>query len=57
LDPSGDALIGYWEDAETFHVDVFDIGTQTFLAKFEKDTLQIIVEDSDFSIACKAATP
>jgi hypothetical protein len=57
LDPSGDALIGYWEDAETFHMDVFDIGTQTFLAKFEKDTLQIIVEDADLSIACKAATP
>lgn len=55
--PSGEAMIGYWEDAETFHMEAFDIGTQVFLAKFQEDAIQIIVEDADLTIACKIETP
>lgn len=57
LAPSGDALIGFWEDANTFHLRSFDLGIQDYLAKFQEDSVQISVEGADLTIACKFATP
>lgn len=57
LAPSGEAMIGYWEDAETFHMEAFDIGTRVFLAKLKEDAIQVIVEAADLTIACKPAAP
>jgi CubicO group peptidase (beta-lactamase class C family) len=57
LSPSGEALIGFWDDAETFHMESFDIGTQVFLAKFQEDNIQIAVEGADLKIACKVVSP
>ena len=54
LTPSGDALVGYWEDAETFHMESFDIGTQNYLAKFQENSVQIIADDADLTIVCGA---
>jgi CubicO group peptidase (beta-lactamase class C family) len=56
LSPSGDALIGYWQDAQTFRLEVFDIGTQIFLAKFQEDSIQIILEEANLTIVCKASS-
>ncbi len=56
LSPSGEALIGFWNDAETFHMESFDIGTQVFLAKFQEDNVQIAVEGADLTIACKVVS-
>jgi CubicO group peptidase (beta-lactamase class C family) len=53
VSPSGDALIGFWEDAETFHLEVFDIGTQVFLVKFQDDSAQVILEEADLTILCR----
>ncbi|HEX5809554.1 MAG TPA: serine hydrolase [Anaerolineales bacterium] len=52
LSPSGEALIGFWEDAETFHMESFDIGTQVYLAKFQEHTIQVAVQGADLTIAC-----
>lgn len=54
LTPSGDALVGYWEDAETFHMESFDIGTQNYLAKFQENNVQIIADEADLTIVCGA---
>ncbi len=54
LRPGGDALIGYWEDPQTFHLEIFDIGTQVFLVKFEGDTVQVISKEAGLTIKCNA---
>ncbi len=56
LSPAGDALLGYWEDASTFHLQIFDLGTQNYLIKFQGDNLQVISNDADLTIACKVTT-
>ena len=50
----GDAILGYWEDASTFHLEIFDIGTQVYEVKFQQDSLQVIPEDADLTIDCQA---
>jgi CubicO group peptidase (beta-lactamase class C family) len=55
--PDGDALIGYWEDASTFHLEIFDLGTQVYQVKFQGDRLQVISNEADLTIACQAQTP
>jgi hypothetical protein len=52
--PAGDALLGYWEDANTFHLEIFDLGTQNFQAKFQRDSLQVISNEVDLTISCQA---
>jgi hypothetical protein len=57
LAPAGDALLGYWEDANTFHLEIFDLGTQIFQAQFQGDSLQVISKEADLIIPCKVSTP
>ena len=57
LNPSGDALLGYWEDSETFHLNIFDLGTQDYQVKFQGDNVQVISNEADLTIACKLVTP
>ena len=57
LSPAGDALLGYWEDANTFHLEIFDLGTQIFLVKFQGDSLQVISKEADLTILCKVPSP
>jgi CubicO group peptidase (beta-lactamase class C family) len=52
----GDAVYGYWADASIFRLEIFDIGTQVYLLKFEGDTLQVIAEDADLTIDCQLLT-
>jgi len=53
----GDALVGYWEDEHTFHLEVFDVGTQVYQVQFEGTRAQVIIEGADLSISCRTATP
>jgi CubicO group peptidase (beta-lactamase class C family) len=53
LSPDGDALLGYWEDASTFHLEIFDLGTQIYQVKFQGDSLQVISNEADLIIPCK----
>ncbi len=57
LSPAGDALLGYWEDDSTFHLEIFDLGTQVYLVKFQENTLQVIAEEADLTILCKVPSP
>jgi CubicO group peptidase (beta-lactamase class C family) len=50
----GDALVGYWEDAQTFHLEIFDIGTQVYQIRFDGDSLNVISEEAGLTILCKA---
>jgi hypothetical protein len=54
LRPDGDGLIGYWVDPQTFHFELFDIGTQDFLVKFQEDTFQLISKEAGLTINCRA---
>jgi hypothetical protein len=49
----GDALLGYWEDASTFHLEIFDLGTQVYRVKFQGDSLQVISNEADLIVPCK----
>jgi CubicO group peptidase (beta-lactamase class C family) len=53
----GDAVLGYWEDAGSFHVEIFDIGTQVFQVKFSATDLLVTSEDAGLAIDCKDPTP
>ncbi len=57
LDPSGDALLGYWEDANTFHLNIFDLGTQDYQIKFQVDSAQVISNEAGLVIPCKVVSP
>jgi hypothetical protein len=52
--PDGDAFLAYWEDANTLHLQIFDIGTQVFQARFQGDSVQVINNEADLTISCKA---
>ena len=56
MDPGGDALLGYWEDANTFHLQIFDLGTQDFQVQFQGDHVQVISKEADLVIPCKLST-
>jgi CubicO group peptidase (beta-lactamase class C family) len=49
----GDAVLGYWKDPSTFHLEIFDIGTQVFSVKFAEESLQVIAEGADLAIDCR----
>jgi CubicO group peptidase (beta-lactamase class C family) len=57
LVPDGDALLGYWEDANTFHLEIFDLGTQTYQLKFQEDSVQVISNEADLIIPCRISSP
>jgi len=57
LSPDGDALLGYWEDAGTFRLEIFDLGTRVYLVKFQGDSLQVISNEADLIIPCKVPSP
>ncbi len=52
--PDGDALIGYWVDPQSFHLEIFDIGTQNYLVKFQGETVQVISKEAGLTINCSA---
>lgn len=55
LTDDGDALIGYWQSPDTFRLEIFDIGTQVFLIRFEGEALEVSAEGADLVINCEAA--
>ncbi len=57
LSADGDGFIGYWENDNTFHLELFDIGTQNFFLKFTGDAMQLTQPDAGLAIACQAETP
>ena len=54
LAPDGTALRGYWEDANTFHFEEFDLGLLTRQVVFNGDILQISLPEVDLTVTCQA---
>jgi CubicO group peptidase (beta-lactamase class C family) len=54
LAPDGTALRGYWEDAQTFHFEEFDIGVLRRDVVFDGDGLQVSLPEASLTISCES---
>ena len=54
--PEGPTL-GYWEDAQTFIIQIFDIGTRTRKVQFAGDNLQIDLPEDGTRLECQVQNP
>jgi CubicO group peptidase (beta-lactamase class C family) len=53
----GQAQAGYWEDEDTFVLELFDIGQLTRKLSFEEMNLSINVAEIDLNLECHAQNP
>jgi hypothetical protein len=53
----GQGQRGYWEDAQTFVLEIFDIGQLTRRLKFEGDNLKVTLSDIKLTFACQLQNP
>jgi hypothetical protein len=53
----GQAQVGYWEDADTFVIEIFDVGQLTRKLSFDGNKLQVNVPEIDFNIDCQVESP
>ena len=54
LASDGAAFRGYWEDAQTFYFEEFDIGVLSRNLVFDGDSLQVSLPEAELMIACQA---
>lgn len=54
LSPEGSASRGYWENPQTFHFEVFNIGVVSYKVLFEADRLQISLPEAGLTVACQS---
>ena len=54
LEPDGVATYGYWEDAQTFHFEEFDIGVLSRQVIFKDDRLQVSLPEAGLTVTCQA---
>jgi hypothetical protein len=57
ISPEGQGVRGQWRDAQTFVLDVFDIGQLTREVKFETGRLIVTIPEVDMTIKCQAQNP
>ncbi len=57
LDVQGTAQSGYWEDAQTFILEVFDIGQLTRRFHFDGDRLEVTVPEINLTLKCQVQNP
>jgi len=57
LDSQGTAQTGYWEDSQTFILEVFDIGQLTRRFHFDADRLEVTVPEINLTIKCQVQNP
>jgi CubicO group peptidase (beta-lactamase class C family) len=57
LDSQGTAHSGYWEDSQTFILEVFDIGQLTRWFHFDADRLDVTVPEIDLTLKCQVQNP
>jgi hypothetical protein len=53
----GQATSGFWEDKETFVLNIFDIGQLTRKLIFTESNLEISIPEVQINIACRLQTP
>jgi CubicO group peptidase (beta-lactamase class C family) len=54
--PEGPTL-GYWEDTQTFIIQIFDIGTRTRKLQFAGDSLQVDIPEDGIRLECQVQNP
>jgi CubicO group peptidase (beta-lactamase class C family) len=54
LNPNGEALRGYWSDAQTFHYSVFDVGVIPYELHFENDAVEVRLPELNVTVPCRA---
>jgi hypothetical protein len=57
LTPLGTGFRGYWMDAQTFHVEVFNIGVVSRTVVFDGDRAQLTLSEAGLTLACQAQNP
>jgi CubicO group peptidase (beta-lactamase class C family) len=57
LDSLGTAQSGYWEDSQTFILEVFDIGQLTRRFHFDANQLEVTVPEINLTLKCKDNNP
>ena len=57
LDSQGTAQSGYWEDSQTFILEVFDIGQLTRRFHFNADRLEVTVPEINLTLNCQTQNP
>jgi hypothetical protein len=57
LDSQGTAQSGYWEDSQTFILEVFDIGQLTRRLHFDADRLEVTVPEINLTVKCQVQNP
>ena len=48
---------GYWEDPQTFIIELFDIGQLTREFRFERDQLEIKIPEMNLTLKCQTQNP
>jgi hypothetical protein len=57
LDAQGTAQIGYWQDPQTFILEVFDIGQLTRRFHFDANRLEVTVPEINLTLNCQTQNP
>jgi CubicO group peptidase (beta-lactamase class C family) len=57
LDSQGTAQLGYWEDSQTFILEIFDIGQLTRRIHFDADRLEVTVPEINLTLKCQVQNP
>jgi CubicO group peptidase (beta-lactamase class C family) len=57
LDSQGTAQAGYWEDSQTFILEVFDIGQLTRRFHFNADGLEVTIPEINLTLKCQVQNP
>jgi hypothetical protein len=53
----GQAQAGYWEDAQTFIIKVFDIGQLTRRFHFDGSRLEVTIPEVNMTLKCQIRNP
>jgi CubicO group peptidase (beta-lactamase class C family) len=57
LSLQGQGQRGYWQDAHTFVLEIFDIGQLTRLLHFEDDSLEVEIPEAELTLQCHVKNP
>jgi len=57
LSPAGSGYRGYWEDAQTFQLEAFDIGLLSRKVVFDGDSLEVSFPEAGLTVACQVQNP
>ena len=57
LSSDGTGARGYWEDAQTFHFEAFDIGLLSRKVVFDGDKLEVSLPEAELTVACQVENP